>query len=137
MKKIELTIEKEDGHLWGRIEGKGDFMPTGQGATLNELIENVKDSIQDYQEHEGKTDKFWSKVDINKITFDVTYDLEAFFSTFDFLNVSSIAKKANINRSLLSQYASGIKHASAEQAKKIERVIRQLGKDMLTVELSG
>jgi hypothetical protein len=78
MKSIELIIEKEDGHLCGRIDGKG-FMPTGHGATQIELVENIKDSIRDYQQHEGKTDKSWNKVDVDTIQFDLRYDLEAFF----------------------------------------------------------
>jgi hypothetical protein len=136
MKKIELIIEKEDGHLWGRIDGKG-FMPTGQGATQIELIENVKDSIRDYQQHEGKIDKAWNKVDVDTIQFDLRYDLEAFFEEFDFLNLSVIAKKADMNRSLLNQYATGVKLASVDQAKKIQSVIRVLAKEMLKVELSA
>jgi hypothetical protein len=136
MKKLELIIEKEDGHLWGRVDGKG-FMPIGQGTTQSELIENVKDGIRDYQQHEGKTDKFWGKVDVDALDFDLRYDLEAFFTEFDFLNLSAIAKKTEMNQSLLNQYASGIKHASIDQAAKIQRVIRLLAKEMLKVELSA
>jgi hypothetical protein len=136
MKKVDLIIEKEDGHLWGRVESKG-FMPTGQGTTQSELIENVKDSIRDYQQHEGKTDKVWGKVDVDSLDFDLRYDLEAFFTEFDFLNLSAIAKKTEMNQNLLNQYATGIKHASIDQAAKIQGVIRLLAKEMLKVELSA
>src|SRR5258705_13235541 len=76
--KIEVIIEKNEEHFWGRIEGKG-FMPTGQGETVSALLQSIKDSIEDYVEHEGKADKFWSKVDLNNIGFNISYDLEAFF----------------------------------------------------------
>lgn len=136
MKKLELVIEKENNHLWGRVDGKG-FMPTGQGTTQRELVENVKDSIRDYQQHEGKSDKLWAKVDVDSLQFDLCYDLEAFFEEFDFLNLSAIAKKAKMNRSLLNQYATGVKHASIDQARKIQTVIRSLAREMLKVELSA
>lgn len=136
MKKIELIIEKEDGHLWGRVEGKG-FMPTGQGVTQSELIENVKDCIRDYQQHEGRADKVWHKVDVDGLDFDLRYDLEAFFEEFNFLNLSAIAKKAKMNQHLLNEYATGIKHASVVQAKKIQTVIRLLAKEMLKFEISA
>jgi hypothetical protein len=38
-------------------------MPTGQGETVTALSQNLKDSIVDYIKHEGKEDKFWSKVE--------------------------------------------------------------------------
>lgn len=136
MKRMELIIEKEDGHFWGRVEGKG-FMPTGQGATVAELIENVKDSIYDYQTHEGKSDKVWSKVDPAALEFDLRYDLAAFFEAFDFLNLTVIAKKAKMNRSLLNQYVKGLKPASPSQAKKIEAVIHSLAREMMKAELSA
>ena len=136
MRKIELIIEKEAGHFWGRVEGKG-FMPTDQGATIAQLIENVKDSIRDYQGHEGKRDKIWARTDVDTLAFDLRYDLAAFFEAFDFLNLTVIAKMANMNRSLLNQYVKGLKHASADQARKIEIVIHALAKEMMEAELSA
>ena len=136
MRRIELIIEKEAGHFWGRVEGKG-FMPTGQGATIAQLIENVKDSIRDYQEHEGRKNKIWARTDVDTLAFDLRYDLAAFFEAFDFLNLTVIAKKANMNRSLLNQYVKGLKHASADQARKIEIVIHALAKEMMEAELSA
>ena len=136
MKTLELIIEKEAGHFWGRVEGKG-FMPTGQGTTIAELIGNVKDSIRDYQKHEGRKDKIWVQIDVNRLAFDLRYDLAAFFEAFDFLNLTVIAKKANMNRSLLNQYVKGLKPASAAQTKKIETVIHTLAKEMMDAELSA
>jgi predicted RNase H-like HicB family nuclease len=42
MKKLILTIENKKGHFWGRIEDKGNFMPTGQGETIEAMIQNVR-----------------------------------------------------------------------------------------------
>src|ERR1019366_2214167 len=114
--KIEVIIEKNEGHFWGRIENKG-FMPTGQGETVPALLQNIKDSIEDYIEYEGKKDKFWSKVDINNIEFNILFDLEAFFEEFSELKISSIAERAGLNSSLVRQYATGSKYPSADQAK--------------------
>lgn len=131
---IELIIEKNDNHFWGRVESKG-FMPTGHGATVVDLLQNVKKSIEDYIEHEGKDDKFWSKVQLADITFDIRYDLEAFFDDHDYLNISSIGKKAGISPSLTRQYASGVKYPSAEQAKKIEVAIHKIANELKEVAI--
>lgn len=132
--KIELVIEKSEDHFWGRVEGKG-FMPTGQGETIDDLFHNVKESIEDYIEHEGKDDKFWGKVKISDIEFDIRYDLEAFFKEHNYLNISSIAKMAGMNPGLLRQYASGVKHPSREQAKKIEDSIHKIANELKEVTI--
>jgi predicted RNase H-like HicB family nuclease len=123
---IEVIVEKADNHFWARVEDKGNFMPTGQGKTMEKVLKNLKESIQDYIEHEGKEDKYWSKINVDNITFEIHYDLQAFFEEFEELKQSSIAKRAGLNESLVRQYATGKKYPSADQAKKIENAIREL-----------
>lgn len=132
---LDLVIEKHDGMLWGRIEGKGKFMPTPYGETKLALLKNLKDLIRDYQAHEGKKDKFWKGIDVKAMSLHISYDLQAFFEEFDFLKQSKIAELSGINAGLLRQYASGVKYPSAEQAKKIETAIHQLAKELQAVSL--
>jgi len=47
--------------------------------------------------------------------------------------ISNIAKKANINASLLRQYKTGKIEASEEQARKVLKAIHQLGEELLSV----
>ncbi len=77
--KIEVIIEKNEGMLWGRVENKGKFLPTPFGKTKEALIENLKELIHDYQKHEGKSDKVWSKIEVNNLNLEFHYDLQAFF----------------------------------------------------------
>lgn len=134
--KINIIIEKEKNEFWGRIEGF-EFLPVTTGASVSEVTENLKMLIADYIKHEGQNDKRWRQVDVNKIVFDLHYDLRTFFDEYKFLNVSSIADLAGINPSLARQYAKGIKYASTAQAKKVEAVIRDLAKKMNRVSLVG
>lgn len=134
MKKIELILEKNDGLLWGRIERVG-WMPTPYGTTVEDVIKNLKELQDDYIKHEGKNDKKWNKINWNEVTFDLKYDLVAFFESFDYLNLSAIAKKIGINRTLLNHYKTGLKHPSAEQAKKIENTIHELALELGKVKL--
>ncbi len=132
--KLELIIEKEKNHYWGRIEGK-DFMPTGQGKTIDTLIKNVKEAVEDYVMHEGENDKYWNKVDLKKIQFELHYDLQSFFEQFEELKISTIARKAGINESLVRQYATGKKYPSVEQLKKITSALRELANKLQAVNL--
>jgi hypothetical protein len=131
LEKIEIIIEKNDGLLWGRVEGKGKFMPTPYGTTTTRVISNLKELIIEYKKNEGKRDTFWSKVDLNNIPFEFKYDLESYFQEHDYLKISSVAEIAGMNPSLIRQYASGVKFPSSEQAEKLKRAIRKIAKDLL------
>ena len=131
-----MIIEKGKKEFWGRIEGY-DFLPVTVGRNIDEVLDNLRMLIADYIENEGQNDKRWKNADAAKIEFDLHYDLRAFFDRYDFLNASSIASKAKINRSLLSQYIAGVKHPSTKQAKKVETAVRELAEEMNKVSLVG
>ncbi len=133
--KIAVTLEKKDGLLWGIVEGKGNFVPTPYGKTTADVIISLKELISGYQKNEGKKDAFWSKVDINNMNVEFSYDLQAFFAEFDDLKSTGIARRAGINESLLRQYASGSKYPSEEQVKKIEDAIHMLAKRLQQVSI--
>jgi hypothetical protein len=119
----------------GRIEGKGNFMPTTAGNTAKEVLDNLKLLIADYLQHEGHEDKGWNKVDVNKVEFELRYDLQAFFEEYDFLKQTKIAQLSGINPGLLRQYSSGVKYPSSEQAKKIEGAIHKLANELQAVSI--
>ena len=133
--KIEVIIEKKDGILWGIVENKGNFVAAPYGKTKDELITNLKELIKDYQQNEGKKDKFWGKVDVENMDMEISYDLQAFFKEFKELKISSLAETAQLNPSLLRQYASGSKYPSVDQAKKIELAVHALAKKLNKVAI--
>jgi hypothetical protein len=129
-KPIVVILEKGDGELWGRIEGIGDFLPVTVGKNKQEIQLNLCELIKDYLAHEGNNDSAWQGFNPNHPEFEYRYDIQAFFEEFGFLKQSKIAEEAGINPGLLRQYASGIKHPSAEQAMKIELAIHRLANSM-------
>jgi len=135
MKTIQVIIEKSDDGLYGRIEGRKSYLPVTFGNSKKEVLQNLKELIKDYQKHERNGDSFWLKLDIEALQFEIAYDLQSFFSEHDFLNASAIARHANMNESLVRQYATGKKFPSVEQAKKLEDTIRQLTKELNKVSL--
>ncbi len=76
--KLEVIIEKGDGELWGRIEGKGNYLPTTVGESVSEIRNNLRIVIKDYLKHEGGEDKFWKKINLADLDFDIHYDLLSF-----------------------------------------------------------
>ena len=73
-----------------------------------------------------------SLVDIN---FEYKYDIASFFENFKFISVSTFAKYAGINPSLMRQYKQRIAFASESQKNKIESAIHKAGKELAAVRL--
>jgi len=121
--KIELIIERGEHDLSGRVNYNNNLI-VDDADTVEELEAQLKQLLYDF---EG--------VDTNTVVFEHVYDVYALFQQFDFLNISKVAQYADINAGLLRQYASGVKHPSLTQAKKIEDTIHQLAERMQKVSI--
>jgi hypothetical protein len=73
--KLPLIIElNKKGYMWGRVEGVGNYVPKGEGENYSLMLENIKSEIQKYVQAEGKEDKEWSEVNIERIKWDTYID---------------------------------------------------------------
>src|SRR5579859_3586234 len=125
MENILLIIEKgTDNELWGRVTFD-DNLITESAPSLELLEKKIKKLLHDFHDLDPKL-----------VHFDVAYDLTAVFSEKKYLNLSEVAIKLGINRSLMAQYAAGKKFPSLERAKEIEKTIHALGRDLLKVKIS-
>ena len=137
---LKIILEKGDKELWGRIEAPG-FLFTTVGNSVEEVTANLRDLVVDFLAHEGKDRAEWKRRDgsiiaESDIVYDYEYDLTALFDVFTAVKISAIADSAGINQSLLRQYASGKKHPSERQAKKVEMAVRQLGERLMHVSVA-
>lgn len=133
MKKLTIVIEKNKDGYWVRAEGDRKYVPNGYGDTKKAAIKNLKEVLKDHLSNEGKNDKIWNKVDID--TLEEQYNLQSFFEEHNYLNISAIAERADMNSSLLRQYAIGVKYPSLDQAKKIENTIHRLANELQSVTI--
>jgi len=124
METIALIIESEDGEFWGRVHNV-DNLIVESASSVPELERKMKALLKD-----------WHQLEPKQISFDLQYDIAGLFDEKKFLNAAVIAERAGINKSLMSQYASGIKFPSYERAKQIEQVIHELGKEMIDIKIS-
>lgn len=118
VQRIELIIEKGETGIWGRVN-YNDNLIVEEAETLDTLQLNLKGLLKDFEGLEPES-----------VVFDIRYDVYALFRQFDFLNISKVAKHAGIHPGLLRQYASGVKHPSLTQAKKIEETLHRLAAEM-------
>jgi hypothetical protein len=122
MQKLLLTIERDKGKLWGRVNYK-DNLITDYAASMPALEKKMAKLLKDFH-------------GVQHASFDRSYDLTVFFEQFDFLKQSKVAELAGINPGLLRQYASGVKYPSAEQTKKIEKAVHELARELQSVSLA-
>lgn len=125
METIALIIESaQEGELWGRVLFD-DNLIVESASSLPELENKMKALLKDF-----------NALDPKEINFELQYDIAGLFDEKKFLNAAVIAERAGINKSLMRQYASGIKFPSFERAQQIERVIHELGKEMISVKIA-
>jgi hypothetical protein len=125
MDKILLIIEKgADKELWGRVSFD-DNLIVDSAPSMDVLQKKMKKALHDFHDLNPAT-----------IEFETAYDLTAVFSEKKYLNLSVVAGKLGINRSLMAQYAAGTKFPSPERAREIEAAIHALGRDLLKLRIA-
>ncbi len=75
-----------------------------------------------------------NKKPVTETAIGLRFDLKQFFEYYN-ISGTTVAKKAGINRALLSQYVNEAKQPSAKQLNKIQAAIHDLGRELLSVEL--
>jgi len=135
MKKriVQVYVEKaEDGTYWGTTENVIGVV-SAFGDSLSELKKELQSVFKEHLEVARELDEDWISNFENGVEFEYKMDLESFFDLIPEVKIGSIAKKANINASLLRQYKTGKANASEHQTKKIEQAVHELGKELLSI----
>ena len=131
--KAKVLIEKDDNGYSAVIT---NFKSTifGEGRTVEEAKSDLMNSIEEIKESYA-SDGRESPDALDNITFEYQYDVSALFNAFDFLNASKLAERIGISPSLMRHYKGGDTDISAAQAKKIEKGLHQIGRELLSVTL--
>jgi predicted RNase H-like HicB family nuclease len=110
------------------------FSLNGQGNTVDEAKRSLISAIDDYKKMLIDLGKE-IPASLSSVEFEYKYDIASFFECFKFISVSTFAKYAGINPSLMRQYKQRLAFASESQKLKIEEAIHKAGKELLTVKL--
>ena len=100
------------------------FSLNGQGNNVDEAKRSLQECIDEYVPESLKN-----------VEFEYKYDIASFFECFKFLSVSTFAKYAGINPSLMRQYKQRIAFASESQKAKIEDAIHRAGSELCAVKI--
>jgi hypothetical protein len=125
---IEKTNKGYDIYL------KSQDLLSSNGKNISEAIENFQIAIKEYSEYCDSIG-IASSIDSKKLEFEYRFSLETFFDHYDFINVSKLAEKIGINKSLMRRYKLGNAYASKARLLKIEEEIHCIGEELLNVNL--
>ena len=126
LQKIKAVIETGDDGFFSI------YLPSisglyGVGETEDEAKSELAEAIDMAREHAEEVGYWDDYAPLkNEIEIEYVYDLSGFFKTFDFFDVSSLARHIGLNSSMMRRYKSGITKASDKQKKRIEDGIHNI-----------
>ena len=129
MEKVKVIIEKTG-------TGYSAYVPDVSGIataadSFYELRENVKELVDAYLETAREYGDPLPDLFIGDYTFDFKFDIQAFMQWMSkVMSQRGLAEIAEMNESLISQYASGIKKPGNKQLQRIENAIHRFADDL-------
>lgn len=131
MGKVIVTLDRtKQGYTAYMPEVSGCFTV---GDDLEQIKSNLLEVIELYKEGKKEDSEPMEEFLSEPLDFEYKMDIQSFISFYGIIKQSTIARLAGINSSLLRQYARGLKKPSEKQARKIEKAIHQLGRELLQV----
>ena len=131
MKKVKIIIERSNDLFSAYAQNVEGVI--GSGDTVEEAKASALKSIQILIKYNKV-----SAPSILKGNYILTYkyDVESFLKYYKgiFTN-AALERITGINQKQFQHYASGLKKPREAQAKKIEKALHQLGRELMTVEL--
>lgn len=133
MEKVVVIVDPMDDGFWGQVNNL--HCTVSFGRSMLELEENLRDAISEALEDMKDQGSIIPDVFTEEYDFEYQLRLDSLFDLFPQIKQTAIAAYAEINSSLVRQYARNIKQPGPKQLAKVEKAIHQLGKELLKVRL--
>ena len=135
MKIVTVVIEKGPDHYAAYVaKGLKNHALNGTGVSVKEAVEDMQEALQEMREMYTEDNEDIPK-ELKDISFEYKYDVASLFDFFGEINISSFARKIDMNESLLRKYKKGLAMASEKQCKRIESGLHELGRSLMVVHL--
>ena len=131
MKKIKITIEKNQDGFWAYSENEKGI--TGGGETVQECKQDVLDCLETMKEFTGISKPKFLDSDYELI---FKYDIESLFEYYKGIFTNAAFERiTGINQKQIQHYSTGHRKPRLTQAKKIETALHKLGSELMAIEL--
>lgn len=132
MKTVALIEKGKDG-TFGIYTPDINTTIIGSGETVAEAKDDFQNSIKEiFESYEEEGEELPDE--LKDIEFEYKFDIASLFNYYNWINVSKFAQLIGINPSLMRQYKQG-QYISEMQANKIEKGLRQIGEELISVSL--
>jgi len=132
MNKITAIVEKTDTGYSAYLADIPGVATAGD--TFSELQENVREAINLYVETANEYKEDIPDTLQGEYVVEFKFDIQAFMEWMTkVMSQRGLSEIANMNESLLSQYASGKKKPGPKQLKKIEHAIHRFANDLKAI----
>jgi predicted RNase H-like HicB family nuclease len=106
------------------------------GSSVDEIKDNISEAIAFHIDGLVQDGLSVPNVFENEMEFRFSFDVETFLNYYDqIFTRRALSRITGINESLLSQYATGLKHPRPAQAKRIEKGLHELANELLQISL--
>lgn len=131
MKNLTAIVEKTGTGYSAYIDHNDQVVAATTGTTLVELKFNLQEALNLFIEVSIEMGQ--DVAGLENANIQLQLDVPHFFEYYKTINVSAFSEYTGLNRSLLSQYATGKKQPSEKQSLKIIEGIHKLGKEYLSI----
>ena len=134
MEKVQVIIERSK-------TGYSAYLPElpgciSTGSSIQELKQNITEAISFHMEGMKEDKLSVPRLMAGEFSLQFKFDVETFLNHYDqVFTRRALSRLTGINESLISQYAAGLKHPRRAQAKRIEKGLHDLAKELLEVSL--
>ena len=134
MKNLQVVIERSR-------TGYSAYIPALPGCvctaeSMEEVKKNIAEAVSFHLEGMREDGMVIADEFNEQYLLQFTFDVETFLQHYNkIFSRRALSRLTGINESLLSQYASGLKHPRPAQAKRIEKGLHQLANELLQISL--
>ena len=135
MRIIALVEKTETGYCSITSDAMiGDVCLGGFGDSVAEAKEDfmsvVKEAQEDYVAAHGELPE-----ELENVSVTYQYDIQSFFSCFDWINITKFAQAAGVNESKLRLYKVGKAFAGERTRAKLQAAVRRMGAELSSASL--
>lgn len=132
--KALIIIERGQDGTYSAYPAKLKTTIIGEGETAEAAKADFLNSYKEIKQYYLEVGE-QMPAELKDLDFEYKYDLAAFFSSFDFINVTKFARAVGVEPSLMRHYKVGDAGLSRARTKRIESGIHNLAKELLKVSL--
>lgn len=129
-RNVCVIMEKQAALLWARIELPGLLVVT-RGCDVDCALNLLRSLLLAFTKNQGDA----YRTAIESIIFTPVYDTTIMWELLKQLRTSNMAEEIGVDSDLLGRFMTGTSYPGLEQAERLEKSIRKLGRQLMEMSI--